>query len=216
MKKLIVLFVCLTIFGCATTKQQPLYSPTNFQSKTAAVAYGMIDITQPIKSYRYIITDGKVPNAWIIPASRTVYITAPLLDLLTAAEVAAVLLHENAHIILNHSRKRATASVVTTAAFVVGNVFVPGVGLINHLANPLVTNSFSRPQEMDADKMAMELARSSGIDPQVYISALEKLRNHPSAKDNAGGGLFDSHPNLEYRIEQAKKEIDKTANENLP
>ena len=45
----------------------------------------------------------------------------------------------------------------------VAGTFVPGLGYLDHVVNPVVTNSFGRQFEISADKLAVEYIKKAGI-----------------------------------------------------
>ena len=212
MKKLLIpTFLIILLIGCSTAGQQvKLLNKSNdpepfHKVERIAEQYPANDIMS--QGYKYYIIDQDIPNAFVDSQNKRLFIYKGLIDKMTDQELAVIIFHENAHVKLGHADKRIATAYATTIAFQIANIFVPGVGYANYAVNPLLTNAYSRSQESDADKDAIETGKQFGIKPDVYISALEKLRNHAASmgRGTDSTGLFDSHPNLEYRIIQIKK-----------
>ena len=132
-----------------------------------------------------------------------------LLDQLDDEELAYVYAHEVAHIKLGHYGKRVAASVVTSVAFSIAGLFVPGLGYLDYVANPLVTKGFSRSQEMDADMLAVKsIGQCCSIPPDAAIRSLKKLeeiRKLKGYKEEDRIGILDTHPSLEERIKKIRE-----------
>jgi len=209
-KLLISAITIILLIGCSTDGQQvKLLNKSNDPepfSRVGRIAeqYPASDIIS--QGYKYYIIDQDTPNAFVDSKNKRLFIYKGLIDRMTDQELAVIIFHENAHVKLGHADKRIATSYATTIAFQIANIFVPGVGYADYAVNPLLTNTYSRSQESDADKDAIETGKQFGIKPDVYISALEKLKNHAVSmgRGTDSTGLFDSHPNLEYRITQIK------------
>lgn len=148
-----------------------------------------------------LIDDNETMNATCGPGGKiTVY--SGLLDKLklTNDEIAAVLGHEIAHSLREHSREQAS----TKAAFEVAGTLgasalgAGGIGqtVITQALNTGVGLPFSRRDEKEADLIGLELAARAGFDPRAAISLWKKidaqgdksrmpvfLRTHPSNED---------------------------------
>jgi Zn-dependent protease with chaperone function len=113
-----------------------------------------------------------------------------------------VIAHEVAHEVLDHVGTRRRMAVGMTGGFSVAGLFVPGVGLLDYMLNPLVTRAFSRKQELEADRRAVEILRTMG-DPTPRRSMAEALRAMDAApvkSQEASGGALDTRPTLQDRL----------------
>jgi Zn-dependent protease with chaperone function len=126
--------------------------------------------------------------------------------LLTGYDNATVMFvhaHELAHVRLNHYGKSVATSIGITGAFVAAGFFVPGIGLLNHVINPAMTNNLSKFQEYDADKLATEsLNRCFKMPAENQVHALQVLQNTVGA---SGGGFWSTHPSWDDRIANIRK-----------
>jgi hypothetical protein len=60
---------------------------------------------------------------------------------------------------------------------------------------------------LEADEDAVKVGLTISITPDVYIRSLEKLKQSSVDDDKSRAGLLDTHPNLEYRINQIKEKF---------
>jgi predicted Zn-dependent protease len=141
-------------------------------------------------------------NAWCMPGGKMAIYTG-LLDKLKATddEIAAVMGHEISHALREHSRERASRQVGTQMAVgIAGALF--GIGdlgqsLGNMVADVTLNRPNSRTQEVEADRIGVELAARAGFDPRAAITLWEKMQK-------VGGGqppqFLSTHPSHENRI----------------
>lgn len=114
----------------------------------------------------------------------------------------AVIAHEVAHEVLDHVGTRRRMAVGMTGGFSAAGFFVPGVGLLDFMVNPLVVRAFSRKQELAADQRAVEILRDLG-DPTPRRSLAQALRAvdaAPVRSQEGEGGAFDIRPSLKERL----------------
>jgi len=215
-RKIVLLVGILAVYfsGCAAPHQQvktihPQENPYSY-NRLQTIALQVIPLLDSEKKerYRIAIIDSREINAYAVDKEHSILVfTLALMEAFDDDELTFILAHEVAHIKLGHYGKKVAASVATTTVFTVANVFLPGVGLLNSLANPLVTRGFSRVQEMDADREAASALRSLALPADVPVRALEKLRTIAQEKGYSKknrSGLMDTHPSLTDRINQIK------------
>ena len=141
-------------------------------------------------------------NAWCMPGGKMAIYTG-LIEKLQATddEIAAVMGHEISHALREHSRERASRQMGTQMAVgIAGALF--GIGdlgqsLGNVVADVTLNRPNSRTQEVEADRIGVELAARAGFDPRAAITLWEKMQK-------AGGGqppqFLSTHPSHENRI----------------
>jgi beta-barrel assembly-enhancing protease len=173
------------------------------------------------------------PNAGIYSNGTMVINTGLLSTINSEEELIAVLAHEVAHFVLDHSiininkaekrKKRAEFwAALTTSLAVASDVlvssnnnnynYVPGTiaytGAILSYSIASTVNQrlglkFSRQQEMEADKCAVELMKSIKVNETALSSALNKIKQYCIVTGNylalTGRG---SHPAIDDRIEE--------------
>jgi len=208
----VLLLFLVSALGCATQKTKyvkPRENPDMYQRVDRLLSDSRKVINPyPIYRFQFTILEDVTPNAWVNTQKGILVVTTGLLTLCDDNELALIFLHENAHIKYDHAAKNSLLSDVTSAAFTIGGLFLPGVGYGNLVVNPLVTRGYSRSQELEADRDVVNQCHLLRLTPDNYISALEKMKQYAALKGNSSDstGLFDTHPNLQYRIDTINRE----------
>jgi predicted Zn-dependent protease len=142
-------------------------------------------------------------NAWCMPGGKMAVYTGLIQKLqLTDDELAAVMGHEIAHALREHSREQVSRQMGTQMAIgVAGALFgigEMGQGLGNMVADVTLNLPNSRLHETEADRIGVELAARAGYDPHAAIRLWEKMAK------SAGGGQppkwLSTHPSHEDRL----------------
>jgi len=135
-------------------------------------------------------------------ADATFYFSDGLVRL-AQRHVDALVAQKVAHEILGHTGKQRMLSLSITAGFAVLGIFVPGSGLADFVANPLVVRAYSREQEFDADQRAIEILRDMGhaAPRQALAGALRAAAAaNPPASPFIEQRILAREPNLEDRL----------------
>ena len=142
-------------------------------------------------------------NAHVLPGGKIVFYSGIIDRLnLTDAEIAAIMGHEMAHALREHTRERLSREVATQtgigiAASVLG--LSQGQTQLAGLAGDLgISRPHSRTQETEADLMGLELMARAGYDPNAAVSLWRKMQS-------AGGRgeppqFLSTHPVSSTRI----------------
>lgn len=118
---------------------------------------------------------------------------------LTDDELAAIMGHEIAHALREHSREKASQktvsslllSTVQAATGVPGELMDAGANMLVHLPN-------SRAMELESDVMGLELMARAGYDPRNASSVWKKMQQVSGGKSNSA--FLSTHPAGEQRI----------------
>ncbi|MPX87872.1 peptidase M48 [Moraxella catarrhalis] len=153
----------------------------------------------------HAITDNQI-NAYVMPSGKIVFYTGIIERLrLTDAEIAAVMGHEMAHALREHSREKASRHIATQGALsiAVNALGLSGgqaqlVGLAGQLGLDL---PHSRTQEAEADKIGIELMARAGYDPNAAVTLWQKMQ---SAGGNGVPQFLSTHPSSTNRIANLK------------
>src|SRR5690625_6198070 len=109
-------------------------------------------------------------------------------------ELAAVIGHEIAHALREHSREQLSQQVATQMGLSVLSAILgsPTVGDLGGMLSDVVINlPNSRTQEAEADRMGVELAARAGYDPRAAVSLWQKM----AQQGGAGSPEFlSTHP----------------------
>jgi predicted Zn-dependent protease len=146
-------------------------------------------------------------NAWCMPGGKMAMYTGLIQKLnATDEEIAAVMGHEIAHALREHSREQISRQMGTQAAVgIVGALL--GVGQLGQsiagsVADVTLNLPKSRTAEQEADRIGVELAARAGYDPRAAISLWEKM-------GKLGGGqppkFLSTHPSHEDRIKDLQE-----------
>lgn len=148
-----------------------------------------------------VISDETV-NAWCMPGGKIVVYTGIIDSLkLTDGELAAVMGHEIAHALKEHSREQASQAglqnlSVQAAAAVLG-LEETGTQLLGIAAQFTVGLPFSRKHETEADHIGTELMARAGYDPYEAVNIWKKMSELSSASVPE---IMSTHPSHESRI----------------
>lgn len=171
--------------------------------------------------YSFTVLDDDDINAFALPGGY-VHVTRGLLALASnEAELASVLGHEIGHITARHAAQRySSATAANLGIGILGIVGIiaglppsitqaAGSGLQSGAA--IYLQSYSREQELEADRLGMRYMTRAGYDPEAMVTFFRKLDawSHLEAMtvgDSGAADRFDimaSHPRTADRVQQA-------------
>ena len=149
----------------------------------------------------HLINEDEV-NAWCMPGGKMAVYSGLIKRIQpTDAELAAVIGHEIAHALREHSREQVSQKMATSFGLTVLSALT-GVQAVNDLGGTLSEVMFelpnSRTHESEADLIGVELAARAGYDPRAAVTlwqkmgALEQGRSQPE--------FLSTHPASSTRI----------------
>jgi hypothetical protein len=150
-------------------------------------------------------------NAYSLPGGY-LYVNSGLVEAASnESELAAMLAHEVAHVAARHS-SREIANIARSVALgiEVGALTGPltGFGLLTQrMVQESAYFKFSREQEREADRLAVEILYRAGIKPTGLVTLFEKLRRGPSRKPTTNERCLpipsdpSSHPSPAERMQ---------------
>lgn len=141
-------------------------------------------------------------NAHVLAGGKIIFYTG-LIDRLHLSddEIAAIMGHEIAHALREHSREQISRELATQGGLsLAGSLLGLSSGqmqLANYAREFGLNLPHSRKQESEADSIGLELMARAGYNPNAAISVWHKL-------NNVGGGrmpqFMSTHPNPDNRI----------------
>jgi len=151
---------------------------------------------------------GQQVNAFCMPGGKIAFFYG-LLDKLQASdeEVAMVMGHEIAHALREHARERMGKSAATTGLIELGAaLFGLGSGgrYLANLGGQLLTMRFGRDDELEADKVGLELAARAGYNPAAGITLWQKMGQ---ASGGAPPEWLSTHPAGDTRIRDIRNTL---------
>jgi putative metalloprotease len=124
-------------------------------------------------------------------------ITTGLLQKANDEQLRGILAHEIAHDDLGHPVKmQLIGTGVTLGAALLEKVF-PGSAMVAPIAGTLIASSYSRPQELEADRHGVTILRRAGYSKEVMVRTLTWIMQ---VQGNGGGGFLSTHPATDERI----------------
>lgn len=142
------------------------------------------------------------PNAFALPGD-IIVVTDQLVTLSRHDdEVAGVLAHELGHLRLNHSMRgmlESSAAALIVAA-ITGDIASTST-LAATAPTLLLQSKFSRDNESEADRFALDLMRRAGMDSAYLAEILERIRG---SRKGSVPAFLASHPATEERVAAAR------------
>lgn len=143
----------------------------------------------------YVVDDNHL-NAFAAPGGHIVLNRAVIDQAQHPHEVAGVLAHEMAHVMGGHP----TRGLVEGLGYGIFRFLVPGNALVMtpKVLEDLLISHHSRADELEADRLGMEILNAAGLDSHGLTEYLERLQAKgpmiPGAAD-----YFSSHPSSDER-----------------
>lgn len=149
-------------------------------------------------------------NAWCMPGGKMAIYNGLINKLhATDDELAAVMGHEIAHALREHSREQVSQQMAANLGLSVLSAIV-GSSAVGDLGSTLNDVMFglpnSRTHELEADRIGVELAARAGYDPRAAISLWQKMAQL------SGGDtpeFLSTHPSPQSRITELKQAADR-------
>ena len=149
-------------------------------------------------------------NAFCMPGGKIAFYWGILQKLqLNDDEVAMVMGHETAHALREHARERMGKSMATRGALELGSALL-GLGntgrMVAGMGEQLLTLTFSRDDESEADLVGMELAARAGYNPAAGVTLWQKMA---AASKGAPPEFLSTHPSGATRIKDIQANLPK-------
>jgi beta-barrel assembly-enhancing protease len=164
------------------------------------------------REWRFRVVDAPEINAFALPGG-FVYVNRGLIErAASASELAGVLGHEIAHVLLRHSAERLENAQKTN----VGVSIVCGLTSLCssdvarvaiNVGGAALFAKFSREDEYQADSAAVGIVKAAGYDPKGIATMFESLLEERAQRPAIVAGWFGSHPLEEDRIAAVRSVI---------
>ncbi len=148
------------------------------------------------------VISSKEVNAWCMAGGKMAVYTG-LLDAIkpTDDELAAIIGHEIAHALREHSRERASEQMITGMGVAIGGALL-GLGqvgndLLGKAVDVTLSLQHSRKHESEADRIGIELAARAGYRPDAAVTLWEKMGKLSESRPPE---LLSTHPAPETRM----------------
>lgn len=145
-------------------------------------------------------------NAWCMPGGKIAFYAGLIEKLQTTDdEIAAVMGHEIAHALREHGRERASQAMAQGIGISVLGAVLGVSGGAQDLTQLVLDLTFnlpnSRTDEVEADRIGVELAARGGYDPRAAVTLWEKMGRQGGA---SGPNFLSTHPSHASRISDLK------------
>lgn len=164
---------------------------------------------RPDITYRVTILNSPSINAFALPNGQ-LYVTRGLLALANdTSELAAVIAHEMSHVVARHGVQRADQEkqAVLVSRVVSDVLSDPQAGALALAKSKIALASFSRSQELEADRLGVRTLARADYDPYGASRFLAALGNQsklaPSFDPNQNLDFLSSHPSTPERVNLA-------------
>lgn len=190
-----------------------VYRDADVEAALAGVVSRLVAVSEePSRRYRITVLDSPVANAFALPGGY-LYVTRGLLALASdTSELAAVVSHEIAHVRADHAMRRAEVArrddIVRRVAAGVLSGSPEAVEAAER--SQLAFATFTRTQELEADRLGIALAARAGFDPFAAARFLEKMERYAAFRSAVGArssaeDFLSSHPTgLARRIQATR------------
>lgn len=167
--------------------------------------------------FRGLRTENGAVNAIALPGGK-IYIYDGLLKLIGSNDdqLAAVLAHEMAHVVEEHSAEQLLASgLLQTAAELL--IQSSGEGsyqedmiriLAAQMGKQVTEMRLSQSAEYQADDIGFRMMAVAGYDPVAGLQILKELGKISGSKDTLLSGVFSTHPPADKRVRKLQEKID--------
>ena len=207
--QIIFLLLFLFVTGCAGPNTQICHPRSSLSCLNAMEVWGqsinrvvVANFPDELGFYKPVVHKANFSNAWVTTGGE-INITLNLLRNLGERGRICVISHELAHLKSNHYFSKVGISTFTSAVMSAAGTFVPGLGYLDHLVNPAITNSFGRQFELSADELAVEYIKKTGLTKADYVKFLYWMKENLDGLDrSATASIFSTHPATQERINE--------------
>ena len=159
--------------------------------------------------YTFKIVREKSVNAFALPGG-PIYVHTGLIENANEGELAGVIGHEIAHVVMRHSARQVSRQTGTQIPLaILGGVLGSAIGGwggdlaqmgISFTAGSVLMK-YSRDAEREADMVGAQIMYDAGFDPQSMVSFFRKLEQEGS---KGGPEFLNSHPNPGNRAQNVQ------------
>jgi predicted Zn-dependent protease len=185
------------------------YEDPKLQAKLTSIVNRLVAASdKPDANYKITILNSPAVNAFALPNGQ-LYVTRGLLALANdSAEIASVMSHEMAHVILRHAATRDEQARKTELISSVNDALGSSqVGAMALARSKLQLANFSRSQETDADAAGVGIAARAGFDPygaSRLLASMGRNADLRAAGRDARSIDLSSHPSTPQRVHDAE------------
>lgn len=168
-------------------------------------------------NWEVLVFDDASPNAFALPGGKIGVHTGMLDVASTAGQLAAVVGHEIAHVLLRHGNERLSQSTIAQNAMQAGSLAVGMtrpeyhdalVGGLGVGAQYGVLLPFSRKHETEADTVGQQFMARAGFNPTEAVRLWQKMAE--LSQGQAPPEWMSTHPSNQSRIQNLEARLPET------
>ena len=193
-----------------------IYREKELQNYINSIGNFLVSTSElPNKKFTFTILDSEIINAFALPGGY-VYLTRGLIALCNnEAQLAGVLAHEIGHVTGRHAAQRYTRTIGTNLVTNILSVLInnPSLGNLVGQGAGLYVLSYSRSQEIEADKLAVRYMSRAGFAEEEMANFLRSMerytvlsRKMQNKDTNNTSDLLSTHPSSSKRVRQVISE----------
>jgi predicted Zn-dependent protease len=187
----------------------PLNDDPRVRAYVGCIAEALVDaLPQPHGHWSIAVFDDPTPNAFALPGGKIGVHTGMLRVARTPDQLAAVVAHEIAHVLADHSNERLTQELAVQGGLMLVDLFAEEPGSLQHemLLQALGIGAeyglllpYSRTHEREADRIGRDLMAQAGFDPRASVTL---WRNMAAAGGGQPLAFLSTHPSHDNRMEE--------------
>lgn len=166
------------------------------------------------QNWEVVVFEEDSANAFALPGGKIGVHTGLLDTAEDQDQLAAVIAHEVAHVLAQHSAERVSQQYATQAGVDLVGALAGGegqmrqqlLGLLGVGAQVGILLPYSRLQESEADVYGLELMAKAGFDPRASVQLWQNMKK---AGGKAPPELLSTHPAPDTRIRELQSQIPK-------
>jgi predicted Zn-dependent protease len=160
--------------------------------------------------WEVLVFEGDEANAFALPGGKIGVYEGMFQAAANEAQLAAVVAHEIGHLGAQHAQERVSSEVATqgvvqlvSAALQVGNVAYADAiaGALGAGAQYGVLLPYSRNQELEADRLGLQLMAQAGYDPREALAFWQRMQQQGGQPP----AFLSTHPGAKERIAQLQE-----------
>ena len=197
-------------------KQVKLSDDNKTLKRITTVGKKLAKIVDKDYDWEFILVEDKALNAFCLPGGKVVFYTGIFDVIDNDDQVATVMSHEIAHVLLRHGGMKGKADAILNIPKEVGKDLLGDLipeelqGVLDtvHEAGKQLTvmMPYGRYQETEADKLGIKIMKEAGYDPK---EAIQLWKNIKKASEDELPDFLSTHPDHDTRIKTIEEEINK-------
>ncbi len=170
--------------------------------------------------WEFTLLNSDVINAFALPGGKVFISRALAAEMTNEAQMAAVLGHEIGHVTARHANARMGDQLLWGIGGAIGGAILGGAlggdtesagigAAAGGTVGSVVALSYSRDQEVEADRLGMRYMERIKYDPSAAIEVQEILQREAEKHGGRPPEILSTHPSSATRINELRKRLDK-------